>query len=74
MSTFSYFRALSNMPGVIEPTVKAETLSNVVILKLVYTYREQQQRAVFAFSRTNSIEAYQKYLEGIWGGGGETKV
>ena len=62
------------MPGeVIEPTVKAETLSNVVILKLVYTYREQQ-RAVFAFSRTNSIEAYQKYLEGIRGGEGETKV
>ena len=59
------------MPGVIEPTVKAETLSNVVILKLVY---REQQRAVFAFSRTNSIEAYQRYLEGIWGGGGETRV
>ena len=53
------------MPGVIEPTVKAETLSNVVILKLVYTTYREQQRAVFAFSRTNSIEAYQKYLEGI---------
>ena len=47
------------MPGVVEPTEK-QTLSNVVILKLVY----REQRAVFAFSRTNNIEAYQKYLEG----------
>ena len=52
------------MPGVVEPTEK-QTLSNVVILKLVYTTYREQQRAVFAFSRTNSIEAYQKYLEGI---------
>ena len=50
------------MPGVVEPTEK-QTLSNVVILKLVYTTYREQQRAVFAFSRTNSIEAYQKYLE-----------
>ena len=52
------------MPGVVEPTEK-QTLSNVVILKLVYTTYREQQRAVFAFSRTNSIEAYQKYLERI---------
>ena len=52
------------MPGVVEPTEK-QTLSNVVILKLVYTTYREQQRAVFAFSRTNSIKAYQKYLEGI---------
>ena len=61
---FCNFRALCNMPGVVEPTEK-QTLSNVVILKLVYTmYIQRAAARSFCFFKDKQHRSLSKIFRG----------